>query len=137
MEIKIGDRYEKSFIIKEEMINMFATSVGDRNPIHLDDNYAKDTVFKKRIAHGFMVGGLISTVLGNYFPGIGTIYMSQNIRFRKPVYIDDKVHVVIEALEVTKNNWLKLKTTCKNQFDNLIIDGEAIVIPPENCIIIQ
>jgi 3-hydroxybutyryl-CoA dehydratase len=59
--------------------------------------------------------------------------MSQYIKFRNPVYIDDQVKVIIEAIEITKNNWLKLKTTCMNQHDNLIIDGEAIVIPPANC----
>ncbi|MGD0342721.1 MAG: MaoC family dehydratase [Bacteroidales bacterium] len=136
MEIKIGDRYEKIFIIDEEMINKFSSSTGDANQIHLDDNYAKNRGFKKRIVQGFLVGSLISTVLGNYFPGNGTIYMSQLIRFRQPVYIYDQVKVIIEAVEITKNNWLKLKTTCKNQFGNLIIDGEAIVIPPDNCTII-
>jgi 3-hydroxybutyryl-CoA dehydratase len=133
MDIKIGDQYLKWFTISEEMIKGFASSIGDTNPVHMDDSYAKKTVFKKRIAHGFLIGSLISTVLGNDFPGNGTIYMSQYIKFRNPVYIDDQVKVIIEAIEITKNNWLKLKTTCMNQHDNLIIDGEAIVIPPANC----
>ena len=135
MEIKIGDKYIKSFTISDRMIHKFALSVGDSNPVHLDEDFAKTTVFKKRIAHGFLVGGLISTVLGNYFPGNGTIYMSQYMRFRQPVFIDDRIRVTLEAVEITTTNWLKLKTTCINQHDKLVIDGEAIVIPPEDCII--
>lgn len=136
MEIKIGDKYEKYFTISAGMVDRFSSSTGDKNPIHLDDNYAKKTVFKKRIAHGFLIGSLISGVIGNDFPGHGTIYMSQYIKFRNPVYVNDKVKIIIELIEVINSNWFKLKTTCKNQNDNLIIEGEAIVIPPNNCIIV-
>jgi 3-hydroxybutyryl-CoA dehydratase len=136
LEIKIGEQYVKSFNISAEMIDGFAFSTGDTNPVHVDDDYAKTTVFQKRIAHGFLIGSLISTVLGNYFPGRGTIYMSQYLKFRRPVYIDDMIKVMIEPVEVTKTNWLNLRTTCTNQNDILVIEGEALVIPPENCKII-
>jgi 3-hydroxybutyryl-CoA dehydratase len=133
LEIKIGEQYIKSFIISIEMVDGFALSTGDTNPVHMDDSFAKTTVFKKRIAHGFLVGSLISTVLGNYYPGYGTIYMSQYIKFRRPVFINDQVKVIIEAVEMTKTNWLKLKTTCRNQNEILVMEGEALVIPPEDC----
>jgi 3-hydroxybutyryl-CoA dehydratase len=137
LEIKIGEKYVKSFIISAEMIEGFALSTGDTNPVHMDDNYAKNTVFKKRIAHGFLIGSLISTVLGNYFPGNGTIYMSQYIKFRRPVFIDDQVNVIVEAVELNTSNWLKLRTTCLNQDNILILEGEALVIPPEFCNIVH
>jgi 3-hydroxybutyryl-CoA dehydratase len=135
MEIKIGDRYEKIYKISDEMIINFSSAVGDKNPIHLDDNYAKNTVFKKRIAPGLLIGSLISSILGNEFPGNGTIYMSQYLKFRNPVFVDDQVKIIIEATEIINNCWLKLTTRCTNKFENLLIEGEAIVVPPDSCIL--
>jgi 3-hydroxybutyryl-CoA dehydratase len=137
LEIKLGEKYVKSFEITTEMINGFALSTGDANPLHMDEEFASSTVFKKRIAHGFLIGSLISTVLGNDFPGNGTIYISQNMKFRKPVFIGDKISVIIVPVEISGLNWLKLKTNCFNQDNILIIEGEALVIPPKNCRILQ
>ena len=86
MEYKIGDLYSKKFQISEDMINGFAKYTGDKNPVHLNEEFASKTIFKTRIAHGFLVGSLISSVLGNDFPGNGTIYLSQSMKFMKPVY---------------------------------------------------
>lgn len=137
MEIKIGDHYSICFLISEKMIKDFATITGDKNPIHLDNEFAKKTIFKKRIAQGFLVGSLISSVLGNHFPGNGTIYLSQSLRFVKPVFINDKIKVRIDVIEITKNNWLKLKTECTNQLGEVVIIGEATAIPPKNCSLIN
>ena len=133
MKIKINDQYSKFFIISEKMINDFAEITGDKNPIHIDEEFAKNTIFKKRISQGLLVGSFISSVLGNDFPGIGTIYLAQNLKFLNPVFIDDKIKVRVEVIEITKNNWLKLKTECTNQLDKVVISGEATVIPPTNC----
>lgn len=127
----------RAFVITSEMIDGFALSTGDTNPVHIDDSYAKNSVFKKRIAHGFLIGSLISTVLGNYYPGNGTIFMSQYMKFRRPVFIGDEVTVIIVPLEINNLNWLKLQTTCINQDKILIIEGDALIIPPESCRIIQ
>jgi len=132
MEFEIGDRIKKNFIITDNMINGFSVVSGDRNPVHLDDEFARRTIYKKRIAPGMLIGSLISTVLGNDFPGLGTIYLSQTMKFLKPVFIDDKISVHIEVVEIKRNGWLKLKTTCLNQENILVLHGEAIVNPPES-----
>jgi 3-hydroxybutyryl-CoA dehydratase len=137
MEIKTGDLYSKSFYISEEMINGFATYTGDKNPVHLDEEFAKNSIFKARIAHGFLIGSLISSVLGNDYPGNGTIYLSQSMKFLKPVFIGDTISVNITLLEITEKLWLQLRTECFNQYEKLVLTGEATVIPPKNCVLIK
>jgi 3-hydroxybutyryl-CoA dehydratase len=137
MEIRIGDKYAKTFVISEVMINGFAVCTGDKNPVHLDDTFASKTVFKKRIAHGFLIGSLISSVLGNDYPGNGTIYLSQNMRFLKPVFIGDKIEVSVVVIDFTEKNWVNLKTICINQDSKIVIDGDATIIPPTHCELIK
>lgn len=131
MKYKIGDNYTRLFKVTEQMINDFARITGDINPVHLDDTFAKKTIFTKRIAHGFLVGSFISAVLGNYFPGIGTIYLSQSMKFRKPVFIDEDIKVYVEVIEITERNWLVIKTECYNVESEVVILGEATIIPPD------
>lgn len=131
IELKIGDKYSKSTIITEEMINGFAKYTGDNNPVHLDEKFASKTMFKKRIAHGFLIGSFISAVLGNDFPGNGTIYLSQSMKFRAPVYINDEITVEMEVIDFPKPGRVSLKTTCLNQDGKVVIDGEAYIIPPQ------
>lgn len=135
IQLKIGDKYKKSNIISEEQINGFAKYSGDFNPVHLDTEYAKNTIFKKKIAHGFLVGSFISAVLGNEFPGNGTIYLSQTMKFRAPVYIDDEISVEVEIIDFPKENRVLLSTICRNQKDIIVIEGEALIIPPENVVL--
>lgn len=130
MEFTIGDAFIKRYIISESRINNFASVIEDFNPIHLDDEFAKTTIFKKRLAHGMLVASLISSIIGNDFPGNGTIYLSQTIKFIAPVYIDDIISVNVEITEIKRNNWLTLKTECFNQNMEKILSGEAIVMPP-------
>jgi 3-hydroxybutyryl-CoA dehydratase len=129
MKYKIGDNYSKSFKVTEKMINEFALITGDINPVHLDENFAQRTIFKKRISHGFLIGSFISAVLGNYFPGNGTIYLSQTMKFLKPVFINDLIKVYLEVIEITDRDWLVIKTECFNETDKLVLTGEAKVIP--------
>ena len=119
-----------SFIISDEMVVGYAKVSKDENPVHLNDDYASKTIFKKRIAHGMLLGGLISSILGNDFPGNGTIYLSQNIRFIKPVYIGDEVNIVIRIISIDSKGWLSLDTNCYSN-NNSVIVGEALVIPPK------
>jgi len=129
-EIKIGTKFSKSTQVTEEMINGFAKYTGDNNPVHLDEEFASKTMFKKRIAHGFLVGSFISAILGNDFPGNGTIYLSQSMKFRAPVFINDKITVEVEVIDCPKENRATLKTTCVNQENVVVLEGEAFVIPP-------
>ena len=131
-KISAGFTYKKSVFVTEKMVEDFALCTGDNNPVHLNDNYAKASKFKRKIAHGLLVGSFISAVLGNEFPGHGTIYISQSLTLTSPVFIDDKITIVIEVQEGSNSNRMKLKTLCMNQDNNIVIDGEAVVIPPSS-----
>ena len=99
-DLKIGQvaNYKKK--ISEKEINIFADITGDNNPVHLDEKFARFSIFKKRIAHGFLTGSLISTVIATKLPGPGSIYLSQNLKFLAPVFIDDLVRVKVTVEEI-------------------------------------
>jgi len=131
-ELKVGDSAQISKMITEEVINDFARSTGDFNPIHLDQSYAEKTTFKGRIAHGLLSVGLLSTVLGNILPGHGTIYLSQEVKFLAPVKIGDTLTARVEVIElVPEKNRAKFRTTCMNQDGKEVVDGAAWVMPPK------
>ena len=130
-ELTVGDAAEVSRTISESDVYLFAGITGDLNPAHVNEEYAKRTAFGKRIAHGILVCGLISNVLGNLLPGNGTIYMSQTVKFLAPVYMGDTITArlkVIEKREEKKR--VVLQTTCVNQNGDTVVDGEALVSPP-------
>lgn len=130
MNLTIGECFKREFQITDSMVKEFSRITGDINPVHLDEEYAKTTVFTKRIAPGMLAGGLISSVLGNDFPGNGTIYLSQTMKFTNPVFIEDRITVRIEVMEIKLNNWIRLKTECINQYNQMVVKGEAIIVPP-------
>ena len=114
--------------ITEEDINSFAKLTGDDNPVHTNSDFAKKTIFKKKVAHGFLSASLISTIIATKLPGPGSIYLSQNIKFLAPVFIGDvvRVKVTIQEIDYEKKK-VKLQTKCfKNE--KKIISGEAIVL---------
>ena len=121
-------RFEKT--LDEAAVNAFAELSGDVNPVHLDKAYAADTMFGRRIAHGMLTASLISTILGTKLPGPGSIYVSQSIRFRAPVFLGD--HVVAEA-EITAIDVRRRRVTlaCRCLVgDKVVLDGEAVLIAP-------
>ena len=127
-KINLGDSFETMEKITNSMINDFAKLSGDKNPIHLNDDYAKKTPFGKRVAHGMLIGSLISKVLGMDYPGNGTIYLSQELKFISPVYIDDVIKIIVEVIQIkSKKNILKLKTNCTNEKGDLVVDGTATI----------
>lgn len=128
---RIGDSAQLSKTVKDEDIRIFAEVTGDKNPLHLDDDFASKTIFKRRIAHGILTAGLISAVIGSKLPGNGTIYLSQTLNFLAPVYIGDEITTKVEVLQVSKGGKrLRLKTQVINQNGTVVVDGEALVIPP-------
>lgn len=128
---KVGDSAQLSKTVKDEDIRMFAEVTGDKNPLHLDDEFASKTIFKRRIAHGILTAALISSVIGNRLPGNGTIYLSQTLNFLAPVYVGDEITAKVEVLQVLKEGKrLRLKTQVINQNGTVVVDGEALVIPP-------
>ena len=131
-QFSVGQNASFSKKITESDVAAFAEISGDKNPVHLDENYAKQTRFGKRIAHGTLSMGLISAVLGNILPGHGTVYMSQTIKFVKPVFFDDTITAMVEITAIRADKGVvTLKTDCANQHGDKIAEGEAIVFHPD------
>ncbi|KPA08865.1 enoyl-CoA hydratase [Candidatus Magnetomorum sp. HK-1] len=131
-QIKMGDYDEFSKTISESDIYTFAGITGDLNPAHINEAYAKNTFFKGRIAHGMLLAGFISSVIGMKLPGPGTIYIKQDLAFKGPAKIGDTVTARVEAIEVNvEKNRVRLKTTCTNEAGKVLVDGEALVSPPK------
>ncbi len=130
--MKIGDSATHTLAITDEVIRGFAALLGDHNPVHLDDEFARGTRFGRRIAHGMVAGSLISTVLGVYLPGPGTLYLSQSLKFLAPVYLGDTVTARVEVIALKEGrNIATMMTTCTNQNGEKILEGEAVVMYPQ------
>ena len=124
----IGTQATLSRTITEDDILLFALVSGDHNPIHLDADYAEKSLFGKRIAHGFLIGSLISAVLGNDMPGPGTIYLGQTLKFLAPIHIGDTVTVTVKVVAIREDKRIiTLHTDCTNQHGILVLSGEATV----------
>lgn len=129
-DLKVGMSASYGKTVGEADIVLFAGVSGDTNPVHLDEDYAKATMFKTRIAHGMLSAGFISTVLGTKLPGPGAIYMSQNLKFKAPVKIGDTVLATCTVTEViAEKKRAVLSTVCKVG-DTVVIEGEAMVMVP-------
>ena len=130
-ELSVGDRFEFTKTLTEDDVQRFAAASGDTNPLHLDDEYAEETRFRGRIAHGTLVGGLISAALARV-PGL-VVYLSQDLEFHNPVRIDDRITAECEIVEDLGNNQYRLTTRVLDG-DDVAIDGEAVILiddPPE------
>ena len=129
-EISIGDTAEFTKTISEADIYMFAGVTGDLNPFHVNEEYAKQTFFKGRIAHGMLVAGFISTVVGCYLPGPGAIYVKQELKFLAPARIGDTITAKVVVTEVMEEeNRIILDTFCLNQDGEKVLDGQALLSP--------
>ena len=129
MTLKVGDAAEMTKTIGDEEVRAFAALTGDRNPVHLDEEYAKGTRFGRRIAHGMLGASLISAVLANELPGRGTVYLSQTLRFNAPVFLGDALtaRVTVKAVREDKPV-VTLETVCTNQRGERVVEGEAVVL---------
>jgi 3-hydroxybutyryl-CoA dehydratase len=124
-----GDKASRTQTISDEMIRSFAVVTGDTDPVHLDDTYAVGTRFGRRIAHGMIGAGLISAVLANDLPGPGTVYLSQTLQFKAPVYPGDTITATVEVKSVRPDKPIvTLSTICRNQEDKVVLEGEAVVL---------
>jgi len=130
-QLSMGQTHQSKCTVTQEMVEEFAKATGDHNPIHLDESYARGTVFRARVAHGMLLAGILSGVLGMQFPGVGTIYLSQSLKFVKPVFLGDEVTWHIKVVELLKErNRARLETVCVNQRGETVLTGEALVMPP-------
>jgi 3-hydroxybutyryl-CoA dehydratase len=127
-DLVLGQSAEVVHTVTEEDVQKFGELSGDYNPLHFDEEWAKNTMFGSRIAHGILTAAFISTAIGMHLPGPGTIYMSQSMRFLGPVRIGDTVTALVEIIELNdEKQRVTLKTTCTNQDGKIILDGEALV----------
>ena len=122
-----GLAYSETVKITDESVKAFANLSGDCNPIHLDEEIAARSRFGKRVAHGMLLGSYISAILGEKFPGNGTIYLSQNMQFKKPIYIGDIVEFEL-CIRSVKGKVITLQTNVKNGKGDYCMEGEAKVL---------
>ena len=124
VEVGFSRRFSKT--ITDEDIRKFSEVTGDFNPIHLDQEYASKTIFKERIAHGILIVGLVSAALAK-LPGV-VVYLSQSAKFIRPVRIGDTIEALVEVIDKhPEKSEVLLKTTCRNQRGEPVLDGEARV----------
>ena len=116
--------------VTEADLLLFAGVSGDTNPLHLDEEFARDTMFEGRIAHGMLTASLISTVIGTRLPGPGCIYLSQSLKFKAPVRIGDTVAARATVVEIMpERKRVRLHTTC-SVGATVVMDGEALILVP-------
>ncbi|VEF48137.1 maoC family protein [Bacillus freudenreichii] len=132
MDFGVGQKAQFSRTITESDLVQFAGLSGDFNPIHVDRQYAEGTFFGERISHGLLTASFLSRLLGMQLPGPGSVYVSQTLKFTKPVYIGDTITAKAEIIEVNNNRRLvTLRTTCLNQHGSVVLDGEGIMKLPK------
>lgn len=129
-DIELGMTRHLTKTVSDRDIELFAEVSTDRNPVHLDDDYARDTIFEGRIAHGMLTAGLISAVIGEQLPGHGTVYLGQTLKFMAPVRPGDQVlaEVEVTAIDHAKRR-VTLETRCLID-GKPVLKGEAVVLAP-------
>lgn len=128
--VQVGDSASLSKTITEQDIEAFARISMDDNPLHLDEAYARTSIFGGRVAHGLLVSSFISAVIARKLPGVGSIYLSQELQFLKPVFIGDTITATVTVEEIPKPSRVRLATTCTNQHGDTVVRGTALVKPP-------
>ncbi|REJ77682.1 MAG: enoyl-CoA hydratase [Acidobacteria bacterium] len=129
MDLKPGDSFSTVREVTDELVRGFAELSGDHNPLHLDDKFAADTRFGKRIAHGMLSGAFISAVLGYELDVRKIVYLGQTLNFRAPVFIGDTVTATATVGSIREDKpVVTLETVCKNQDGTVVVEGEAVII---------
>jgi len=127
-KIKKDSQYTYIFSFTQEDVNLFAKATGDSNPIHLDEAYAKNTIFNDPIIHGFLGGSVFSRVFGTLWPGEGTIYLKQNLKFVKPMRRELEYSAVFKVIEVYPDKHRALVKTDIFHNDALVLEGDALIM---------
>lgn len=129
--LRVGDSGTFAKTLTEQNVFAFADVSGDHNPLHIDEAFARQTVFGKRVAHGILTAGIISTVLGSEIPGVGTVFVELHIRFLAPVFLGDTVTARATVTELINAKRVRLLVSCMNQDHKDVAIGNALVIPPK------
>lgn len=131
-DLEIGMTRSLSKVIGDREISLFADVSSDNNPVHLDDDYARDTIFEGRITHGMLTAALISAVIGEQLPGHGSVYLGQNLRFLAPVRPGDLVEAVVSVTEIDHSR-RRVTLDCRCRVgDTVVLKGDALVLAPSN-----
>ncbi|AMH18745.1 acyl dehydratase [Hafnia paralvei] len=126
----VGMSAEYSQTVTDADIKTFSGISGDKNPVHMSDEFAEKSIFKKRIAHGFMSASYFSAIFGTQLPGSGCVYLSQTLKFSKPVFIGDTVRAIVTLKKINiRSRRLTFDTVCKVK-DQVVISGEAEIYLP-------
>ena len=129
-DLEIGMRRSLTKEITNRDIELFAEVSTDRNPVHLDDAYAQDTIFGGRIAHGMLTAGLISAVIGEQLPGHGSVYLGQSLKFMAPVRPGDMVTADVTVLSIEHAKRRVTLETIASVGKTVVLKGEALVLAP-------
>lgn len=129
-DLEIGMTRDLSKVVTDQDIEMFAEVSTDRNPVHLDDDYAHDTIFEGRIAHGMLTAGLISAVIGEQLPGHGTVYLGQTLKFMAPVRPGDRVRAEVQVTDIDHSRRRVTLATHCTVGEIVVLKGEAMVLAP-------
>lgn len=130
--LAIGDRGRLTKILSEHDVTSFAAASGDHNPVHLDDDYARASIFGGRVVHGILTAGLISAVLGGVIPGLGTIFSELHIKFMKPVYLGEQITAEAIVTEIINPKRVRLLVAARNVAGEDVALGNAVVVPPKH-----
>lgn len=128
-QIKIGDTVKFTEKISKSRLDSFANLSGDYNPLHMDENYAKSTKFKKQVCHGMLLASFFSKLVGMYMPGKNALYFSQTLNFQAPCYVEDEITVKGEVIGKSDSTRLvTLKTIIHNHAGTCLVDGVAKIL---------
>ena len=131
MNVEVGAKITRTKTFTDADVRGFAQVSGDTNPIHLDDAYAAATRFGQRIVHGMLTTSLISAALANDLPGEGTVYLSQTLQFKAPVFVGETLTATLEVTKFRAERRIAtLSTICTNQDGKVVLEGEAVVLVP-------
>jgi len=133
--LQVGDKGSFTKSLTEADVFAFADISGDFNPLHIDEEYARRSVFGRRIAHGILTAGIISTVLGAEIPGLGTVFVELHIKFLKPVFLGDTVTATATVMEIVNPKRVRMMVACLNQQGEDVALGNALVIPPKETVL--
>ena len=129
MDARIGDSFSTTREVTDELVREFAELSGDHNPIHIDEEFARETRFGQRIAHGMLSGAFISAVLGNEFRDRKIVYLSQTMRFTAPTFIGDTITTTATVKEIREDKPIvTLETVCRKQTGEVTLTGESVVM---------
>lgn len=129
-DIHIGDTARFTKTITQADVTLFAGLTGDFNPLHVDHAYAATSRFGQPVVHGAFLTGLVSTVLGMQLPGAGSLYVSQSLAFKKPVFIGDTITAEVEVVEkIEDKNRVRFATRCLDQDGEVVASGESVFLP--------